>query len=372
MKHLEEFRDPVLAARLLAAIRRTVTRPWVIMEVCGGQTHAILRHGIDELLPREIELVHGPGCPVCVTSQDIIDRALAIAARPGVVFCSFGDMLRVPGTETDLLRVKGEGADVRIVHSPLDAVKIARELPDREVVFFGIGFETTAPANAFAVQTAFRSGLQNFSLLAAQVRVPPALEAILSAPGNRVQAFLAAGHVCTVMGVSEYPPLAERGRVPIVVTGFEPLDILDGVRRAVVQLEAGRHEIENAYQRVTSLDGNPAARAIIEEVYEPTDASWRGIGVIPRSGWKLREKYRDWDADLRFPKSGPSRVSSTTCRSGDVLQGRLKPTECPHFGTGCTPLTPLGATMVSDEGVCAAYHRAGRFASLPVVPHVAT
>jgi hydrogenase expression/formation protein HypD len=372
VKHLDEFRDPGLAARLLAAIRREVTRPRVIMEVCGGQTHAILRHGIDGLLPREIELVHGPGCPVCVTSQDIIDHALAIAARPGVIFCSFGDMLRVPGTETDLLRVKSEGADVRIVHSPLDAVRIAQEHLDREVVFFGIGFETTAPANAFAVQTAFRLGLRNFSLLAAQVRVPPALEAILKAPGNRVQAFLAAGHVCTVMGVSEYPPLAERWRAPIIITGFEPLDILEGVRRAVVQLEAGRHDIENAYERVTPLDGNPAARAIIEEVYEPADASWRGIGVIPNSGWKLREKYRDWDAAARFPNNGPRRFSTTHCRSGDVLQGRLKPTECPHFGTDCTPLSPLGATMVSDEGACAAYHRAGRFVSLPVVPHVAT
>lgn len=307
MKHLEEFRDPELAARLLAAIRRSVTRPWVIMEVCGGQTHAILRHGIDGLLPREIELVHGPGCPVCVTSQNIIDHALTIAARPGVIFCSFGDMLRVPGTETDLLGVKSEGADVRIVHSPLDAVRIARERPDREVVFFGIGFETTAPANAFAVQTACRLGVRNFSLLAAQVRVPPALEAILSQPGNRVQAFLAAGHVCTVMGCGEYPPLAQRWRVPIVITGFEPLDILDGVRRAVMQLEAGRHEVENAYQRVTPVEGNPDARGIIDDVYEATDAVWRGIGVIPNSGWKLRQKYRDWDAAIRFPEAGARR-----------------------------------------------------------------
>lgn len=361
MKHLAEFRDPAMASGLLAAIRRAVTRQWVIMEICGGQTHAILQHGLDELLPREIELVHGPGCPVCVTSQQVVDHALAIAARPRVTFCSFGDMLRVPGTETDLLRVKSEGADVRVVHSPLDAVRLAQKETSREVVFFGIGFETTAPANAFAVYTARRFGLANFSLLAAQVRVPPAIQAILQSPGNRVQAFLAAGHVCTVMGCREYTPIASKHRVPIVITGFEPLDILEGIRRAVLQLEAGRHDMENAYERVVTIDGNPQARAVIEEVFESTDSTWRGIGVIPSSGWKLRDEYRDFDAARRFPLVDLPPAATVTCCSGDVLQGRLKPPQCPHFGKNCTPRTPLGATMVSDEGACAAYYRSGRF-----------
>lgn len=372
MKYLAEFRDPDLASRLLAAIRRAVTRSWVIMEVCGGQTHSILRHGIDELLPPEVELVHGPGCPVCVTAQETVDRALMIASQPGVIFCSFGDMLRVPGSTTDLLRAKSEGADVRVVYSPLDAVRIAQENPAREVVFFGIGFETTAPANAFAVQAAQRLGVSNFSLLAAQVRVPPAIEALLASPGNRVQAFLAAGHVCTVMGCREYPSIAEGHRVPIVITGFEPLDILEGIRRAVVQLESEEHRVENAFERSATFEGNPAAQAIIEDVFESTDRSWRGIGVIPNSGWKLREEYRSFDAEGRFPCSELPRSATTACRSGEVLQGRLKPPQCPLFGKECTPRTPLGATMVSDEGTCAAYHRAGRFTPDTATHHAAS
>lgn len=364
MKHLDAFRDPDLAARLLADIRRTVTHPWVLMEVCGGQTHAIVRHGLDQLLPREVELVHGPGCPVCVTPVDVIDRALAIAARPGVTLCTFGDMLRVPGSASDLLRVKSAGGDVRVVYSPLDAVAIARRLPEREVVFFGIGFETTAPATAMAVHTAKRIGVRNFSLLAAHVRVPPALRAIASDRANRVQAFLAAGHVCGVMGYHEYPPLAEELRVPIVVTGFEPLDILEGVRRAVLQLEAGETRTENAYERVVTFEGNRAAQELIAELFEVTDRDWRGIGTIPASGWKLRAAYRDFDAEFRFPDHDVRPAAPSVCRSGEVLRGRIKPTECPAFGTTCTPRTPLGATMVSSEGACAAYFHAGRFVPL--------
>lgn len=364
MKHFEAFRDPELAGRLLADIRRIITRTWVLMEVCGGQTHAIVRHGIDQLLPPEVELVHGPGCPVCVTPVEIIDRALSIAARPEVTFCTFGDMLRVPGSNKDLIRAKGEGADVRIVYSPLDAVATARQNPQREVVFFGIGFETTAPATAMAVHTAKRLGVRNFSLLAAHVRVPPALRAIAADRANRVQAFLAAGHVCGVMGYHEYPPLAEEFRVPIVVTGFEPLDILEGIRRAVIQLEAGQSRAENAYARVVTFEGNRAAQELIAKVFEATDRDWRGIGIIPASGWRLRAEYRDFDAEYRFPASEARAGEPSACRSGEVLQGRIKPTQCPAFGTICTPRTPLGATMVSSEGACAAYFHAGRFVTL--------
>ncbi|MEV8527443.1 hydrogenase formation protein HypD [Streptomyces sp. NPDC052000] len=356
MKYIDEFNDPELARRLLDDIRATVTRPWALMEVCGGQTHSIIRHGIDQLLPEQVELIHGPGCPVCVTPLDVIDKALEIASRPGVIFCSFGDMLRVPGTDRDLFRVKGEGGDVRVVYSPLDALELARRNPDREVVFFAIGFETTAPANAMAVHQARRLGLTNFSLLVSHVRVPPAVEAIMTAPECRVQAFLAAGHVCSVMGMAEYPALAERFRVPLVVTGFEPLDILEGIRRAVRQLERGEHRVENAYARAVREDGNPAAVSMIEEVFEVTDRNWRGIGPIPLSGWRLAEAFRAYDAEYRFDVTDIRTEEPAECRAGEVLQGLIKPIECAAFGTTCTPRSPLGATMVSSEGACAAYY----------------
>jgi hydrogenase expression/formation protein HypD len=361
MKYLDEFRDPELAARLFDEIRRRVTRPWAIMEVCGGQTHSIIRNGIDQLLPPEIELIHGPGCPVCVTPLEMIDKALAIAARPGVTFCSFGDMLRVPGSTHDLFRVKSEGGDVRIVYSPLDAVKLAQQRPDREVVFFGIGFETTAPANAMAVHQARQLGLTNFSMLVSHVLVPPAIAAIMESPDCRVQGFLAAGHVCSVMGTTQYNPLVERYHVPIVVTGFEPLDVLEGIRRTVIQLEEGRAELENAYARAVRPEGNPAAMAMLNEIFEVNDRAWRGIGTIPQSGWQLREAYRDLDAEERFTVGDIRTAESGLCRSGDVLQGKLKPHECPAFGKECTPRNPLGATMVSSEGACAAYFQYGRF-----------
>ncbi|MFI6658555.1 hydrogenase formation protein HypD [Streptomyces sp. NPDC050523] len=356
MKYIDEFNDPELARRLLDDIRATATRSWALMEVCGGQTHSIIRHGIDQLLPEQVELIHGPGCPVCVTPLEVIDKALEIASRPGVIFCSFGDMLRVPGTDRDLFRVKGEGGDVRVVYSPLDALELARRNPDREVVFFAIGFETTAPANAMAVHQARRLGLDNFSLLVSHVRVPPAIEAIMTAPACRVQGFLAAGHVCSVMGTAEYPRLADRFGVPLVVTGFEPLDILEGIRRAVLQLERGEHRVENAYARAVREDGNPAAVRMIEEVFEVTDRNWRGIGPIPSSGWRLTEAFRAYDAEHRFDVSGIRTEEPAECRAGEVLQGLIKPTECAAFGTTCTPRTPLGATMVSSEGACAAYY----------------
>ncbi|MFJ6725359.1 hydrogenase formation protein HypD [Streptomyces sp. NPDC091281] len=365
MKYLDEFNDPVLAGRLFDDIRAVTTRPWALMEVCGGQTHSIIRHGIDQLLPDEIELIHGPGCPVCVTPLEIIDKALEIAARPDVVFCSFGDMLRVPGSGRDLFKVKSEGGDVRVVYSPLDALRVAQENPDRQVVFFGIGFETTAPPNAMTVYQAKKLGITNFSLLVSHVRVPPAIDAIMNSPDCRVQGFLAAGHVCTVMGTAEYPELAERHRVPIVVTGFEPLDILEGIRRAVRQLEAGRHTVENAYPRAVQEDGSPAAQAMLSDVFEVTDRAWRGIGMIPRSGWRLSPKYRDYDAEYRFAVADLHTSESTVCRSGEVLQGLIKPHECAAFGKECTPRNPLGATMVSSEGACAAYYLYRRL-QLPV------
>ena len=356
MKYLEEFQDPELAKRLLEDIHATTTQPWAMMEVCGGQTHSIIRHGLDQLLPDGIELIHGPGCPVCVTPLEVIDKALEIASRPGVIFCSFGDMLRVPGSDKDLFRVKSAGGDVRVVYSPMDALAIAQKNPDRQVVFFGIGFETTAPPNAMTVYQARKLGIDNFSLPVSHVRVPPAIEAIMTSPVCRVQAFLAAGHVCTVMGTSEYPALAERFEVPIVVTGFEPLDILEGIRRAVHQLEEGRHEVENAYPRVVSENGNPIAIEMLEDVFEVVDRSWRGIGMIPQSGWRLSERYRPWDAEARFEVGDIRTQESSICRSGEVLQGLIKPHECAAFGRECTPRTPLGATMVSSEGACAAYY----------------
>ena len=361
MKYLDEFRNPEIAGRLFDEIRAATTRPWAIMEVCGGQTHSIIRNGIDQLLPPEIELIHGPGCPVCVTPLEIIDKALAIAAQPGVIFCSFGDMLRVPGSSRDLFTVKSEGGDVRIVYSPLDAVKLARAHPDREVVFFGIGFETTAPANAMAVFQAKQLGLHNFSMLVSHVLVPPAITAIMESPATRVQAFLAAGHVCSVMGTWQYEPLVERYDVPIVVTGFEPLDVLEGIRRAVLQLERGDARLDNAYARAVSREGNQPAQAMLADVFEVTDRGWRGIGVIPQSGWRLSERYRAFDAEERFAVTDIRTQESPLCRSGEVLQGLLKPNQCPAFGRQCTPRTPLGATMVSSEGACAAYYQYGRF-----------
>ncbi len=356
MKYLDEFSNPDLARRLLEEIHAVTTRPWAIMEVCGGQTHSIIRHGIDQLLPDDIEMIHGPGCPVCVTPLEIIDRALAIAARPDVIFCSFGDMLRVPGSDRDLFRIKSEGGDVRVVYSPLDALNLARENPDRQVVFFGIGFETTAPANAMTVYQAKRLGITNFSLLVSHVLVPPAVAAIMESPTCRVQAFLAAGHVCSVMGTHEYPPLADKYKVPIVVTGFEPLDILEGIRCTVLQLESGRHELENAYPRAVMADGNPAAMQMLNDVFEVTDRAWRGIGMIPGSGWRLSHAYADFDAEKRFAVTDIQTEESALCRSGEVLQGLIKPHECEAFGRECTPRNPLGATMVSSEGACAAYY----------------
>ena len=363
MKYLTEYRDADTARRLAAEIGRIVTRPWAIMEVCGGQTHSIIRNGVDQLLPSEVELIHGPGCPVCVTPLETIDRALAIAAQPGVIFCSFGDMLRVPGSRENLFSVKGRGGDVRVVYSPLDAVTLAQAHPDREVVFLAIGFETTAPANAMAVKLARQRGLTNFSMLVSHVLVPPAIEAIMRSPGNRVNAFLAAGHVCSVMGTWQYPQLAGRFRVPIVVTGFEPLDLLEGIRRTVLQLEAGRHEVENAYTRVVTERGNESAQGVIAEVFAAVDRAWRGIGVIPASGWRLADTYRDFDAEIRFAVSDVTAVESPLCKSGEVLRGTLKPNQGPAFGEECTPRTPLGATMVSNEGTCAAYYNAGRWSS---------
>lgn len=356
MKYVDEFADPRMARRLVDSIASTATRPWRIMEVCGGQTHAILRHGIDELLPPGIELIHGPGCPVCVTPLETIDRALAIARRPGVVFCSFGDMLRVPGSHGDLHAARAEGADVRIVYSPLDAVAVAGDEPDHEVVFFAVGFETTAPANALAVRAAADRGLHNFSLLVSHVRVPPALDTIMSAEGSTIDAFLAAGHVCAVMGLDEYDDLVARHRVPIVVTGFEPLDVLDGVRRAVHQLEEGRAELENAYERAVRTGGNALAQELVMEVFTITDRQWRGIGRLGRSGLRLADQYARFDAEARF-HIDVTVVEDPRCRAGEVLLGTLKPPSCAEFGVACTPRNPLGAPMVSEEGVCAAYHR---------------
>ncbi|HVN13035.1 MAG TPA: hydrogenase formation protein HypD [Kineosporiaceae bacterium] len=356
MRYLDEFSNPEYAKRLLGQIHEITTRPWAMMEVCGGQTHSIIRHGIDQLLPAGLEMIHGPGCPVCVTPLELIDKALEIAARPEVIFCSFGDMLRVPGSGGDLFRVKSAGGDVRVVYSPLDALRLARENPARQVVFFGIGFETTAPANAMTVYQARRLGIANFSLLVSHVLVPPAIAAIMESPSCRVQAFLAAGHVCSVMGTREYPPLAERYQVPIVVTGFEPLDLLDGIRRTVLQLESGQHRVENAYPRAVRVEGNPAAMAMLADVFEVTDRAWRGIGVIPRSGWRLSPQYREFDAEHRFDVAGLHTRESAVCRSGEVLQGLIKPHECAAFGRECTPRNPLGATMVSSEGACAAYY----------------
>jgi len=364
MKYLSEFRNGKQARRLADEIARKTTQSWSIMEVCGGQTHSIIRNGIDQILPPEIELIHGPGCPVCVTPLKVIDKALTIAARPEVIFCSFGDMLRVPGSKDDLFRVKGAGGDVRVVYSPLDALKLARANPDRQVVFLAIGFETTAPANAMAVKLASEQGIRNFSALVSHVLVPPAIEAIVSSPDNRVQAFLAAGHVCSVMGFHQYHDLAKQYRVPIVVTGFEPLDILEGIRRAILQLESGSSCVENAFERVVTEAGNLPAQNMITEVFEVSDRDWRGIGLIPQSGWKLSPRYAAFDAELKFDVADLLAKESNRCRAGAVLQGTIKPHQCEAFGNECTPRHPLGATMVSSEGACAAYYNYGRYVEL--------
>lgn len=361
MKFVHEFRDGKRAQVLAEALHRKVRRPWSLMEVCGGQTHAIVKYGLDELIPATITLIHGPGCPVCVTPVALIDQALAIAARPGVIFCSFGDMLRVPGSQEDLFSVKSRGGDVRVVYSPLDALALARACPDRQVVFFAVGFETTAPANALAVAQAKQEGLRNFSILVSHVRVPPALEAILASPRRCVDGFLAAGHVCSIMGTEEYHPLAARHQVPIVVTGFEPVDLLQGILMCVCQLEEGRAEVENQYSRLVKAGGNRPAQVLIQEVFQVVDRTWRGIGGIPGSGYGLREEYADYDASRRFDVGAIGGPESPDCQSGLVLQGFLKPTECPAFGKACSPDHPLGATMVSTEGACAAYYRYRRF-----------
>lgn len=360
MRYLDEYRDPALVAALLDRIRAEVTRPWVIMEVCGGQTHSIVRYGIDRLLPPEVELVHGPGCPVCVTALETIDRAHAIARRDDVVFCSFGDMLRVPGSSGDLLSLKARGADVRVVYSPLDAVDLARRTPDRRVVFFGIGFETTAPANAMALVAAKRGGVANFSMLVSHVLVPPAIASVVQSADNRVQAFLGPGHVCAVVGSRPYEGLAARYRTPIVITGFEPVDLLKGVLAAVRQLESGRAEVENQYARSVTREGNRAARSVMEDVFEVVDRRWRGVGTIPKSGYRIAYEYRAHDAERVFEVDAIETAEPAACISGLVLRGVKKPSECPAFGTECTPRTPLGATMVSSEGACSAYYRYGR------------
>ncbi|HPP51490.1 MAG TPA: hydrogenase formation protein HypD [Thermoguttaceae bacterium] len=365
MKYLDEYRDPQMVRRLAEQIAHLVRRPWNIMEVCGGQTHAIMRFSLDALLPTEITLIHGPGCPVCVTPVETVDRAIWLASQSGVILCSFGDMLRVPGSQKDLFTAKSEGGDVRVVYSPLDAVRLAQRYPDQEVVFFAIGFETTAPANAAAVRLAKQWGLKNFSLLAAHVLVPPAMEAVLQAPGCQVHGFLAAGHVCTVTGMEPYRTIADRYRTPIVVTGFEPVDILRGILCCVRQLEEGRHEVENAYGRSVRPEGNLLAQRQIEEVFQRCDRKWRGIGVIQGSGLELRPEYAQFDAVRRFGLEQLSAEEPAECIAGQVLQGIKKPVECPLFGTACTPEHPRGAPMVSAEGACAAYYRYRPVASSP-------
>ncbi|HMJ13941.1 MAG TPA: hydrogenase formation protein HypD [Polyangiaceae bacterium] len=365
MKYVDEYRDPALARRLSLAIAVAATRPWTLMEICGGQTHSIVRYGVDMLLPDSIELVHGPGCPVCVTPLEIIDRAHAIASRKDVIFCSYGDMLRVPGTRGDLIRAKSEGADVRVVHSALDALAIAQKNPQLEVVFFAIGFETTAPANAMAVYLARERGLTNFSALVSHVLVPPAVQAILKGPGNRVQGLLGPGHVCTVMGTDEYDPIAKEHGVPVVISGFEPVDLLEGVLRLVRLLERGEASVEVQYTRAVNPGGNRKSLELLARVFEVCDRKWRGIGVIPRSGYALRPEYRDQDAEHRFQVAEIRSEESPACISGLVLQGLKKPMQCPAFGRSCTPDRPLGATMVSSEGACAAYYNHGRRPAQP-------
>ena len=358
MKFVDEYRNAEIAQQYTEAIAQITTRPWTIMEICGGQTHSIVKYGIDKLLPPSINLIHGPGCPVCVTPVNLIDRAIALAQNPEVIFCSFGDMLRVPGSsDRDLLSVKAMGGEVRIVYSPLDAVKLARQNPDRQVIFLAVGFETTVPTTAMAVYQASQLGLKNFYLLVAHVLVPPAMEMILSSPDNCVQGFLAAGHVCTVTGYKEYEAIAQKYSIPIVVTGFEPTDILQGIYMCVQQLEAGTIKVENQYSRSVSLEGNLTAQKLVAKIFEPSPRQWRGIGTIPHSGLRLRPEYRQFDALTQFKLSDEITEASPDCISGLILQGIKKPQQCPAFGTKCTPERPLGAPMVSSEGACAAYYR---------------
>jgi hydrogenase expression/formation protein HypD len=360
MKYIDEYRNEADAQKFIRAIHDEVTRPWTVMEICGGQTHTIIKFGIDRLLPEAVTLVHGPGCPVCVTPLELIDKALAIARRPEVIFTSFGDMLRVPGSETDLLSVKAQGGDVRMVYSPLDAVKLAQQNPAREVVFFAVGFETTAPANAMAVWQAKQMGVTNFSILCSHVLVPPAMEALLSYPSNLVQGFLAAGHVCAVMGYWEYEPIVEKYQVPIVVTGFEPLDLLQGIYMTVKALEEGRTDLENQYIRAVNREGNQPAQKLLKQVFQTCDRQWRGIGMIPNSGYALQPEFTAYDAELKFDVAGITAQESPLCIAGEILQGLKKPHQCSAFGTECTPEHPLGAPMVSSEGACAAYYQYGR------------
>ncbi len=368
MKYVDEYRDAALVRKLAAAIARATTRPWTIMEICGGQTHAIVKFGLDDLLPRNITLVHGPGCPVCVTSASLIDQAVELALERHAILCSFGDMLRVPGNGIDLLTAKARGADVRIVYSPLDAVGIAQANPARQVVFFAVGFETTAPANAMSVLAAVAKGVTNFSLLTSHVLVPPAMRAILGAPDNRVQGFLAAGHVCTIMGVQEYGPIAREYGAPIIITGFEPVDILEGILLCVQQLERGRAEVENAYSRAVRTEGNPHARRLVEQVFTVCDRDWRGLGVIPQSGLAIRRDFAAFDAVRRFQLSAAGATCATECISGEIMRGVKKPRDCPAFGSRCNPEHPLGAPMVSSEGACAAYYRYRSHALEPAAP----
>lgn len=367
MKYLDEFRDGKAARKLSIEIKDVVTRPWNIMEICGGQTHSILKYNLEEFLPGEITLIHGPGCPVCVTPLELIDKAIAIAQREDVIFTSFGDMLRVPGSKHDLLSVKAKGGNIKMVYSPLDAVKLAENNPDKKIVFFAVGFETTAPANAMSVIEAERKRLKNYSILCSHVLVPPAIEALLSSRNNNIQGFLAAGHVCTVMGYNEYFPIAEKFKVPIVVTGFEPIDILQGILLTVKQLEAGTFEVQNQYSRVVTKEGNIAAQKLLEDVFERTDRKWRGIGLIPSSGFKLRERYAEFDAEKLFKVENIETEESPLCISGEVLQGIKKPVECSAFGKECTPEHPLGAPMVSTEGACAAYFHYGKIRKVKYV-----
>jgi hydrogenase expression/formation protein HypD len=356
MKYLTEYRSPEVVEGLLKEINHTVTQPWTIMEVCGGQTHSLVKNGLIDMLPEKLSMVHGPGCPVCVTPQSLIDKAVWLAEKKGAILCSFGDMIRVPGYGKSLLEAKAAGADVRILYSPLEAVNIAKNNPDREVVFFAVGFETTAPANALSVLHAERQGLSNYSILTSHVLVPPAIEAIVNDPGNVVKGFLAAGHVCTIMGIHEYEPLVEKYKLPIVVTGFEPVDLLHGILMLVKQLEAGVYKLENQYSRVVEADGNPSARATIDKVFDIVDREWRGIAVIPKSGYVLKDAYAKYDANVKFDIPEAIRIEENECMAGEILRGKMKPFECKHFGKKCTPLHPLGAPMVSSEGACAAYY----------------